>query len=134
MTEILIPVLIIAITAVMLGGLGWSLRQKRPLASLIFGICLLYEIGFVDMPMTYSLLTGFKLERQMQTAPKPSELATMLLGEFIYVTAFAGTFVMFESMRDSDSVASQVKITGQSKRLLMVLGCIGAAVSIACRR
>jgi hypothetical protein len=98
---------------------------------LIFGICLLYEIGFVDMPMTYSLLTGFKLERQMQTAPKPSELATMLLGEFIYVTAFAGTFVMFESMRDSDSVASQVKITGQSKRLLMVLGCIGAAVSIA---
>jgi len=131
MSEILIAILITATTAVMLGGLVWARRGRRPLAALIFGICLLYELGFVDMPMVYSLISGFKFEAQMVEVAKASELVEMLLGEFLYVATFTSMFVLFESTRERRTVASEVQITPESKRLLMILSCLGAVIAIS---
>ena len=83
------------------------------------------------MPMAYSLATGFTLEQQMEEAVRPNELVKVLLGEFIYVAGFAATLVFFESMRSSETTAAEITITPHTKRLLIVLGCLGAAIAVS---
>jgi hypothetical protein len=131
MSEFLIPIFFAASSIIIGAGLRWALRHRRPLPALIFAVCLLYELVFVDMPMAYSSLTGFSLERQMDEPVAPGELAIVLLGELVYVAGFTAALVGFESMRKSKTTATEVAITPGALSLLTTLGCLGVVIGTA---
>jgi hypothetical protein len=92
-TDIVGPALLLlsALPVLILAFLFWmSVREGARLRSALFGLSLVHEFLLVCWPVWYSVFADYRLERDIGVSP--GQLLTVMLGESIFVGAFALAF------------------------------------------
>ncbi len=92
MEESITQISLVLCTSVILLVLGCGLRvalnRRDRLAALVLSLTLAHECVLVIFPVWYSVITNFRLEKQMLNNVTPGALAVVMIGETLYAGLF----------------------------------------------
>src|SRR3989442_241844 len=99
-----------------------ALRSGDSVRAAVLGLTLFHESVLVAFPIAYSVATGFVLEGEMTGHVGPGTLVRVMLGETLFVTAFALGMLRLDEERSPAPVARPFAAPGDRALLYLLAG------------